>query len=63
MGKRDPKEVFLTNLKNKINGLLINNPNYTNSYYSTNPRADLLEDTRERALYIIEEIERTKHLL
>ena len=66
--KLEPKEVFLSNIKNKIKGLLINNLNYTNGYYYSKqirgiPLEELIRDIKEKANYILEEIDKTEHLI
>lgn len=58
-----PKRIFLDRIKLLINNLLIDNHNYKGNYFMDSSKYDLLEDTKERAKYIIEEIERTKHLI
>ena len=56
-------EVFLIHITSLINNLLIENVNYTNGFYERDRMADLLVDTKERAGYILREVERTKHLV
>lgn len=56
-------EVFLTHLTLLINNLLIHNVNYVNSYYMAQSKSDLLDATKERAQHILDEIEKTKHLI
>lgn len=62
--KRIPNhEVFLMHLTTLINNLLIYNVNYVNSYYMAQSKSDLLDATKERAQHILDEIEKTKHLI
>ncbi len=64
-------EIFYNDIYSLINNLLINNKNYTNGYYSalydynsrTQPFNKLLEDTKERAKYILDRMESEKHLI
>lgn len=63
-----PHKVFLEHITALIKNLLINNPNYNNSHYWVNPGggrnfSKLLKETIERAGYLLEEIEKTKHLI
>lgn len=58
-----PKKIFLDKIKLLINNLLINNHNYRGIYFRDLSKHDLLEDTKIRAKYILEEIEQTKHLI
>lgn len=53
-----PEQEFINRIKRLITNLLIDNINYKNSY-----RGDFKADTIERAKYILEEIEKTEHLL
>jgi len=65
--KQNPEQVFLQHIKVLIRNLLINNKNYRNGYYATgfggHDYIELLNDTKERAKYILDEIEKTEHLL
>lgn len=58
-----PEEVFLDRIKVLIKNLLLDNRNYQGSYYSDRGFTKLLEDTKERAQYILDEIDRTDHLI
>lgn len=58
-------EVFYNHIATLIKNLFIKNINYTNGYYPYNYEGvtKLLKDTQERGDYILEEMERTKHLI
>lgn len=62
-----PEELFLRKIKRLIDKLLINNQNYNNGYYyrhnSMDAYYELLDDTKKRAEYILEEIENIQHLV
>lgn len=61
-----PEDIFYNRIYRLIDNLLIKNKNYDNSFYRGNsmyPTTSLLEDTKERAKYILEEMENMKHLL
>lgn len=58
---KDPEIIFLENIKALIRNLLIENPNYKNGYYAKGN--NYIEDTKERARYILERIEQTEHLV
>lgn len=60
-----PEEIFLEHITTLINNLLIKNINYDNGYYHKEGKyiSDVIGDTKERAIYILEEIENTKHLI
>lgn len=63
-----PEQIFLDRIKSLIKNLLIDNHNYNTPYYHSkyNSGMDyykLLEDTKERANYILEEIDRIDHLI
>jgi hypothetical protein len=57
------EELFLENLVTIINNLLINNINYKNRYYLNKNICDLIDDTKERAQFILDKIKQTKHLI
>lgn len=58
-----PEKLFINRISTLIRNLLINNPNYEGKYGAERSKFDLLQDTKERANYILEEIENTKHLI
>jgi hypothetical protein len=59
------EELFRDNIKKLIRNLLVKNVNYTNGYYPYphTGEQDIKKDTIERANYILEEIDRTEHLI
>jgi hypothetical protein len=58
-----PEQVFLENIIRTITNLLINNPNYTNTYYHGKCAFEVITDTQERARHILDKIEQIKHLI
>jgi len=61
-----PEDVFLNDVRTLITNLLIDNPNYKNGYYVKDGYSSfstLLEDTKERANYILERISQIEHLI
>jgi hypothetical protein len=62
----EPEDVFLAHIKSLIRNLLIDNVNYTNSYYWSSGSFDshkFITDTKKRAEYILEQIDETDHLV
>ena len=63
----DTSKIFLDHITVLISNLLINNKNYKNTYYHSGfggrDFVALLADTKERAQHILEEIDKTKHLI
>jgi hypothetical protein len=60
---RKGEEIFLEHISTLIRNLLVTNVNYTNGHYVRTSNYDVIVDTKERANYILEEMERTKHLI
>ena len=59
-----PEDIFLNDVKSLIQNLLINNPNYKSDYYSWNHETRrVVNDTKERATYMLERIDSIKHLV
>ena len=65
-----PEDVFNSRIKLLITNLIINNPNYENDYYYNKKdhvwrfEGDrLIQDTKERGNYIIDEIDKMWHLI
>jgi len=62
-----PEDIFLKDIKSLINNLLIDNPNYKNDYYfkesDTMNTLKLIKDTKDRAEYILERIDKIDHLV
>ena len=63
-----PEQVFLNRINKLVKNLLIDNPNYTNRYYYQDRGLfggihELINDTKERAGYILREIDAVKHLI
>lgn len=67
MKKIKPEDIFLQKIKSMIKNLLVENKNYTNNFYLNNGRRydyfALLDDTKERASYILQTIEDMEHLI
>jgi len=61
----EPEKLFVKNITTLINNLLVENKNYKNGYYSQSchHHFNVINDTIERAKYILSDIESTKHLL
>jgi hypothetical protein len=59
----DPRQVYHDRISRLIRNLLIENKNYTNGYYADKPVHQFRDDTKERAQYILEEMEGMKHLI
>ena len=59
--QQEPEQIFYEHIKTLIRNLLINNKNYSTGYYQS--VFDLKNDTIERAKYVLEEMEKTKHLV
>ena len=62
------EEIFYNDIKTLIENLLINNKNYRNDYYYDKYRgtfdySKLLDDIKESSEYILERMEREKHLI
>ncbi len=61
------EQVFYDQIKGLINNLLIENINYKTRYYyedyCRNNTVKVIENTKERARYILEEMEKLKHLI
>ncbi len=62
-----PEEIFLNDVRSLIKNLLIDNPNYKGDYYFQESdimnTLKLMKDTKERAAYILERIDRIEHLV
>jgi len=58
-----PEQVFLTSIKKLIRNMLIDNPNYTSTHYNNKSVYHVIEDTKERAEYILERIDEIDHLV
>jgi hypothetical protein len=59
----DPNQLFHDDITRAIKNLLIENVNYRNGYYIGKSTFDFQRDTIERANYILEKIEKEKHLI
>jgi len=59
----EPEDIFLDSVKSMIKNMLIENPNYKTDYYYKDNGGDLLEDTKERAKYILAKIDEWEHLV
>ena len=58
-----PEELFLSQIELLLKNLFITNKNFTNGYYHSKGVSELINDNKERAQWIIDEMERTKHLI
>lgn len=58
-----PEDVFYDSIYTLINNMLIDNPNYVNHYYSNKSNYEIVNDTKERAKYILDKMKEYKHLL
>jgi len=58
-----PEQLFYDRISTLINNLLIDNINYKTGYYYNRGRGKLMEDTIERATYILHEMDEIKHLI
>jgi len=64
----EPEDIFLNSVKSMIENLLINNPNYKSDYYfnggeDTLDTLKLMNDTQDRARYILKKIKEWDHLV
>jgi hypothetical protein len=59
----EPEEVFYNHVRMLLRNLFVSNRNYDNGYYSNKTRYDIIQDTKERAIYILGVMEEEKHLL
>lgn len=57
------EELFYDGIYTLVSNLLINNVNYKNGYHHGGSVGDLIDHTKERASYILERMEHTKHLI
>lgn len=66
-GRKAPTSewIFYHHIKSLIKNLLVTNVNYSNKYFMDEHYTifNLKKDTIERANYVLEEIEKTKHLI
>jgi hypothetical protein len=65
-----PESVFLTHITRLVKNLLVEDKNYTNGYYTQRPAAqmhkavdDLILASKDKGRFILDEIERIKHLI
>jgi hypothetical protein len=59
------EKIFYDRIKLLLTNLLLKNPNYEGDYFHDRyyNKYSLLSDVKERAEYILSEIETTKHLI
>lgn len=60
---KKPEDIFLDDITKLIKNFFIDNVNYNNGYYNNKSNYDVINDTKERAKYILDRIERIKHLV
>lgn len=62
-----PEQVFYNEIRTLIYNLLINNVNYRGTYYFNDSSWDntrkVIDDTQDRARFILEKMEEIKHLI
>ena len=61
--KPSAEEVFYDRVHRLIKNLIVDNVNNHNNYFCEQSKTEFRDDVRERGKYILEELERMKHMI